>query len=46
MEQFIAKLGNCVEAVISGFDRLVFRGTLRRLYKSKGIQWYLCQNKP
>jgi hypothetical protein len=31
--------------VISGFDRLVFRGTLRRLYQPKGMEWYLCQNK-
>lgn len=44
MQQFIAKLGNCIEGVISGFDRLVFRGTLRRLYQPKGMEWYLCQN--
>ena len=44
MQQFIAKLGNCIEGVISGFDRLVFRGTLRRLYQRKGMEWYLCQN--
>ena len=44
MQHFIAKLGHCIEGVISGFDRLVFRGTLRRLYQKKGMEWYLCQN--
>lgn len=44
MQHFIAKLGKCIEGVISGFDRLVFRGTLRRLYQQKGMEWYLCQN--
>ena len=45
MNQFIAKMAGCIEGVISGFDRLVFRGTLRRLYQPKGMEWYLCQNK-
>jgi len=31
MEQFIAKFGDQIEGVLSGFDRLVFRGTLRSL---------------
>lgn len=31
MEQFIAKFGSHIKGVLSGFDRLVFRGTLRNL---------------
>jgi hypothetical protein len=31
MQQFIAKFGEQIEGVLSGFDRLVFRGTLRSL---------------
>ena len=45
MNQFIAKMAGCIEGVISGLDRLVFRGTLRRLYQPQGREWYLCQNK-
>lgn len=45
MNQFIAKMAGCIEGMISGFERLVFRGRLRRLYQPKGREWYLCQNK-
>lgn len=44
MNQFITKLAGQVEGVIHGFDRLVFRGTLRRLCYPNGMEWYLYQN--
>ena len=31
MQQFIRKFGERIRGVLSGFDRLIFRGTLRRL---------------
>jgi hypothetical protein len=31
MQQFIEKYGEQIQRVVSGFDRLVFRGSLRRL---------------
>lgn len=31
MQQFIEKYAQHVQGVVSGFDRLVFRGSLRRL---------------
>ncbi len=32
MQQFIEKYSGQITGVLSGFDRLVFRGSLRRLY--------------
>ncbi len=32
MQEFIAKYRDQINGVLSGFDRLVFRGSLRRLY--------------
>ena len=31
MQQFIGKYRERIQGVVSGFDRLVFRGSLRRL---------------
>jgi hypothetical protein len=45
MDEFIAKYQNSVEGVISGFDRLVFRGTLRRIAYTDGMMEYLWQNQ-
>jgi len=45
MQQFIAKFKDKLLGVISGFDRLILRGVLRRLAYSKGMEEYLWQNK-
>lgn len=45
MQQFIAKFKDKLLGVISGFDRLILRGVLRRLTYSKGMEEYLWQNK-
>lgn len=41
MEQFITKHRGLINGVISGFDRLVFRGSLRTLSHEKGMYLYL-----
>lgn len=43
MRQFIAKFGNKIEGVLSGFDRLVLQGKLRALYNpgEGGMERYL-----
>ena len=44
MQQFIAKFKDHIQGVMSGLDRVLFRGTLRRLTHSKGMKWYLAEN--
>src|SRR5258708_14926165 len=55
MQQFIEKFGERIQGVLSGFDRLVFRGSLRRLnyghwdpalqaMVAVGMEQYLWQN--
>ena len=44
MQQFIAKFKNDVRGGLSGFDRVLFRGSLRRLTHPLGMKWYLDQN--
>jgi len=44
MQQFIAKFKDQIQGVMSGFDRVLFRGSLRRLTHSLGMKWYLSQN--
>jgi hypothetical protein len=44
MQQFIAKFEKEIHGVMSGFDRVLFRGSLRRLNHSKGMKWYLAEN--
>jgi hypothetical protein len=44
MHQFIAKYRDQIQGVLSGFDRLVLRGSLRRLNYGKGMEEYLWQN--
>src|SRR5258708_5157353 len=45
MKEFTAKFGERIQGVISGFDRLVLRGSLRRLCYGRGMEEYLWQNK-
>jgi len=56
MQQFIEKYRDQITGVLSGFDRLVIRGSLRRLnfgyfddnlkaFVAKGMEEYLWQNK-
>ena len=41
MHRFTTKYADCLTGVLSGFDRLVFRGTLRRLAFVEGLRAYL-----
>lgn len=41
MEPFLSKHSNAVIGTLSGFDRLVFRGTLRQLAHRSGMMAYL-----
>lgn len=45
MNEFIAKHEKDICGVLSGFDRLVFRGTLRSLASSRGMDRYLGVNR-
>jgi len=44
MQQFIAKFEKDIQGVLSGFDRVLFRGSLRRLNHAGGMKMYLAQN--
>jgi hypothetical protein len=44
MKQFIGKFESQMQGVLSGFDRVVFRGSLRRLTHSEGMKMYLIRN--
>jgi hypothetical protein len=41
MERFVARYGPLVTSILSGFDRLVFRGTLIPLIRERGMQTFL-----
>ena len=45
MNKFIAKFSDQIEGVISGFDRLVFRGTLRAIAYELGMKTYLWHSR-
>lgn len=45
MNEFTAKFGDRILGVFSGFDRPVFRGTLRAIVLGQGMQAYLEQNQ-
>jgi len=45
MHEFIAKHDEKIAATLSGFDRLVFRGTLRKINHSEGMMQYLWANQ-
>ena len=44
MQQFIAKFEKDIQGVMSGFDRVLFRGSLRRLNHPQGLKWHLAEN--
>ena len=44
MKSFLQRFGGLVLAVLSGFDRLVFRGKLCQLYSPEGMNIYLAAN--
>ena len=45
MQQFIAKHQEQIAGVLSGFDRLVLRGTLRSIAYGQGMSQYLWSNQ-
>jgi hypothetical protein len=45
MKAFLSKFGHLVRGVLSGFDRLFFRGTLRNLAYREGLGNYLWANR-
>jgi hypothetical protein len=45
MQKFIAKYGDLIQGVISGFDRLVLRGSLRAIQYPFGMMGYLWHGK-
>jgi hypothetical protein len=44
MKSFLQRFGDIVLGVLSGFDRLVFKGKLRQLYSPNGMNCYLSAN--
>src|SRR5260370_36778319 len=45
MNEFIARHAQGITGVLSGFDRLVFRGTLRPISYPEGMMGYLSGNR-
>jgi len=45
VQKFIAKHRDQISGVLSGFDRLVFRGTLRSIAHAAGMSQYLWSNQ-
>lgn len=45
MKKFIAKFGDKINGILSGFDRLVFRGHLRGISYVAGMERYLWANQ-
>ncbi len=43
MERFVARFSSQVTGALSGFDRLVFRGTLIPLVRERGRYAFLCR---
>ena len=44
MHSFLQRFSGIVLGILSGFDRLVFRGRLRRLYQAEGMNHYCNAN--
>lgn len=44
MKTFLQRFGGVVLGILSGFDRLVFKGKLRQLYAPEGMNCYLAAN--
>jgi len=45
MTEFTSKYGSAIRGTLSGFDRLVFRGSLRKISYPFGMQGYLWANQ-
>ena len=45
MDEFTAKFSDQIAGTLSGFDRLVFRGTLRKIAYPFGLHGYLWANQ-
>ena len=45
MDEFTAKFADQIVGTLSGFDRLVFRGTLRKIAYPFGMKGYLWANQ-
>jgi len=45
MEHFLQRFGSKVSGILSGFDRLRFRGSNRSLCHAQGILAFLCWAK-
>jgi hypothetical protein len=43
MDRFVTRYRSLVTSILSGFDRLVFRGTLIPLLRDRGMHTYLCR---
>jgi len=43
VDRFVARFRSQITGVLSGFDRLVFRGTLRSLVRKGGMYAFLCR---
>jgi len=43
VEKFVARFGSAVTAIVSGFDRVVFRGTLLPLVVERGMHTLLAR---
>ena len=41
-ESFLSKFGKNITGILSGFDRIRFRGTLRLLFQPAAMERYLC----
>ncbi len=41
MQQFVTRYHDRIRGVLSGFDRVMFRGTLRRISSLQGLSTYL-----
>lgn len=41
MRAFLARFGSAISAVLSGFDRVVFRGTLPSLMRTNGMDFFV-----
>ena len=41
MQEFTAKYADKIQGVVNGFDRLVFRGSLRKICYPFGMEGYL-----
>ena len=44
MQTFIQKYNKVITGILSGFDRLVFRGTLRQIVYTDGMRTYLSKS--